>query len=118
MDTPQASRSTAQVREWLRARAAQLEQEIAAVRERSSTPRPEVSDRSGDSAVLQFGETGEAEMARDRAELRQIRLAAERLEQGRYGLCSDCDAAIDPRRLQAQPMATRCAACQALAERG
>jgi DnaK suppressor protein len=57
-------------------------------------------------------------MARDRAELRQIRLAAERLEQGRYGLCSDCDAAIDPRRLQAQPMATRCAACQALAERG
>jgi hypothetical protein len=51
MDTPQASRSTAQVREWLRARAAQLEQEIAAVRERSSTPRPEVSDRSGDSAV-------------------------------------------------------------------
>lgn len=116
MDRPQ-SRTTAQIREWLRARAEQLEQEIAGVRERSASARPEVSDRSGESADLQVGETSEAEVARDLAELRQIRLAGERLEHGLYGRCSDCDAAIDPRRLQAQPMATRCAACQERAER-
>lgn len=106
-----------QLRAQLRRRAGQLEQEIAAVRERSVAQRPEVSDRSGESAELQFGETGEAEMARDRAELQQIRLAVERLDHGLYGRCTDCDADIDPRRLQAQPMATRCAACQERAER-
>ncbi|AQW32338.1 TraR/DksA family transcriptional regulator (plasmid) [Ralstonia syzygii subsp. celebesensis] len=52
-----------------------------------------------------------------RTELAQIVVARERLAQGRYGLCVDCGEAIPFLRLQAQPTAQCCVACQRKRER-
>jgi RNA polymerase-binding transcription factor DksA len=45
------------------------------------------------------------------AELAQINRALAQLDQGTYGLCSQCGKAIDARRLQALPYSDRCITC-------
>ena len=58
-------------------------------------------------------------MTRERIAERINRLsqALERLEAGTYGTCADCEADIEPARLEAMPDAARCLACQEKAER-
>jgi DnaK suppressor protein len=46
-------------------------------------------------------------------EIKQIREALKRIDEGTYGICAECGAEIDPRRLQALPYATRCISCAA-----
>ncbi len=41
------------------------------------------------------------------------RRALERLEQGEYGVCSECGEPISPKRLAALPWAECCVTCQA-----
>lgn len=47
---------------------------------------------------------------------RRIDEALQRLEQGTYGSCEECDEEIPPARLQAVPFATLCRTCQELQE--
>jgi DnaK suppressor protein len=42
----------------------------------------------------------------------QIDRAMQRVAEGRYGTCEDCERAISPERLSARPEATRCIDCQ------
>lgn len=58
-----------------------------------------------------------SEARRVRSLSREIDLAFVRLAHGRYGLCEDCGAAIADERLDIQPAATHCAACQAAWDR-
>lgn len=51
------------------------------------------------------------------ARLEQIREALERLAEGRYGLCVECEQPISPARLRAIPEAATCVACQERRER-
>jgi DnaK suppressor protein len=44
-------------------------------------------------------------------EIHQIREALKRIADGSYGVCTQCGERIDPRRLEALPMAIRCIAC-------
>ena len=44
-------------------------------------------------------------------EIQQIGLALKRIEEGSYGICSQCGERIAPKRLKALPTATRCIAC-------
>jgi DnaK suppressor protein len=60
-------------------------------------------------------ETGVSEVIEIRS--RQIMEALSRLDQGTYGCCADCGAAIPPRRLEALPYATLCVSCQTVADR-
>ena len=48
---------------------------------------------------------------RNRARLMLVQRALERIELGEYGDCLACGKPIDPRRLEADPTATRCIAC-------
>src|SRR5437016_1918097 len=48
---------------------------------------------------------------------RRLRIALARLEDGEYGLCSDCGGPIAPKRLAALPDTTTCVACQERLER-
>jgi DnaK suppressor protein len=48
--------------------------------------------------------------------LRQIDEAIQRLDEGTYGVCSECDEAISEARLKALPFATVCRDCQAQRE--
>lgn len=50
------------------------------------------------------------------AELHAIDAALQRLHDGTYGVCVDCDATIPDARLQAAPEASRCIDCQEKAE--
>jgi len=58
-----------------------------------------------------------AEVERDLAELRGLRLALARVETTELGVCNDCGADIPFERLSAQLDASRCVACQSRAER-
>jgi DnaK suppressor protein len=53
-----------------------------------------------------------ATVSRDIAELTEVEAALARIAEGSYGTCSDCGEAIGWPRLNAQPTAERCIACQ------
>ena len=46
-------------------------------------------------------------------EIQQIGEALKRIAEGTYGVCVQCGADIDPKRLKALPNATRCISCAA-----
>jgi DnaK suppressor protein len=46
-------------------------------------------------------------------EIHQIQGALKRIAEGTYGVCVQCGADIDPKRLKALPIATRCISCAA-----
>ena len=46
-------------------------------------------------------------------EIQQIEKALKRIAEGTYGVCTQCGADIDPKRLKALPDATRCISCAA-----
>ena len=51
-------------------------------------------------------------------ELREIRAALNRMEQGDFGFCEDCDTEIAEKRLQLNPVARLCVNCQQAREEG
>jgi RNA polymerase-binding transcription factor DksA len=46
-------------------------------------------------------------------EIRQINDALKRIDEGSYGVCTQCGGLIDPKRLEALPTATKCISCAA-----
>src|SRR5690606_38035827 len=70
---------------------------------------------SGDESVANLlRDVAHAEVARDVEELRDIAAAERRIAAGVYGLCIDCGASVDDKRLEAYPTAKRCLSCQQL----
>ena len=59
-----------------------------------------------------------AEMARDVQEIRAIERALRRIALGTYGICVSCGQPIERERLEAYPIANRCAVCQRAYEHG
>lgn len=53
----------------------------------------------------------------ERRELLRIERALERIKNGQYGICENCEAPISLARLNVLPYATRCIKCQLEAER-
>ena len=68
------------------------------------------------SAVAEY-DRNQAMLENDRALLRKIEAALERLDAGKYGVCERCGRPINPRRLEALPYVTLCVDCQAIVER-
>jgi len=54
---------------------------------------------------------------KDSALLRQVKAALQRIRDGSFGTCIECQWAISPKRLAAVPWASRCIECQSAAER-
>jgi len=54
---------------------------------------------------------------RDRMKLHAIEEALERIREGTYGICEDCEDPIPVGRLQIMPFATTCVSCQSRQER-
>ncbi len=50
--------------------------------------------------------------------LREVKAAMARIEDGRYGLCENCEEEIAPRRLDAVPWTRYCVQCQESLDRG
>jgi DnaK suppressor protein len=59
-----------------------------------------------------LGDLDIAMVTRDIQELQEIEAALARIEDGSYGTCRDCGEPIGWPRLNAQPTAMRCIACQ------
>jgi DnaK suppressor protein len=55
-------------------------------------------------------------LSRNASQVRDVRAALNRLAEGTYGFCVDCDEPISARRLAAVPWAHRCISCQESAE--
>jgi RNA polymerase-binding transcription factor DksA len=110
------SAAAAQVRATLQDRERALRAEIEAARQQGrsdpSSIAREVRDREEEAEAQIATGINDAEIGRDVAELREIGEALQRLDAGRYGQCKDCNDAIDPRRLAAEPFAVRCTRCQ------
>jgi DnaK suppressor protein len=114
--TPLSPAQIQHAADWLAHREAELDAELRAA-ELASRPNlgdsmPAVHDAKDDAEQAAEHSVQSAEAERDRRELLDVRAARTRLAGGLYGWCEDCEEAIDPRRLQAQPAASRCAACQ------
>ena len=80
--------------------------------------REERSGEIDDEAVMDLlVGLDQADLSRDAGELREIEAARRRLDDGSYGICADCGAAIGFERLRAEPAAARCVECQARHEK-
>jgi RNA polymerase-binding transcription factor DksA len=106
--------------EALAAREDHLRRQIAARRAAIETAA-DAPDPAGDAGDVAFGRVA-AEVEHDLMEitlreLAEIGAARSRIAEGTYGECLDCMEPIDPARLEANPLARRCTACQELAER-
>ena len=64
----------------------------------------------GDPAIYEW-ELALAMRRTAQARVETIRQAMVRCNEGRYGICEQCGAAIDPERLEALPLATKCIDC-------
>ena len=114
-------------RQQLRSALAQRETELlqdlrAAQREQLGAEPMDGSHEVIDSGELAYRheqqEIDDDEATREHGELRTVRAALARLDDGSYGECIDCGIDIPFARLQAQPAALRCVPCQEKAEHG
>lgn len=86
----------------------------------SNAPPPVAAEpfEDADLAAQETSElAGDVMLAHYRQELADIEASRERMREHRYGVCVDCGDAIPFLRLQAQPTAERCLACQTARER-
>ena len=112
----------AKFRAMLRSRATVLREEIRQALLRSDQEHyvaiaEQARDAEDDSFADLIVDVNLAEVDRDLAELREIDVALERLAEGTYGRCETCAEEIDRARLEVQPAAVRCLACQAAFEK-
>ena len=117
LTTEQTKTLTAQ----LEARAKVLRAETAAALQHSSGTMRLANQRENtdDQPVASLENAIDiAALERDVAELREAELALSRLRTDAYGACADCGVDIPYERLNANPAALRCIACQEREERG
>jgi DnaK suppressor protein len=99
-----------------------LTEEIKAKRERTATEGNEdaigvVGDAGDESVMREITDLSLQEAGRDMEELQEIDAALRRMDDGEYGDCEECAGEIDIRRLEVQPIASRCLPCQAQHEK-
>lgn len=99
----------ANVREQLSNRLIELEDRIARVER--DLRKPGDRDWTERATQLENDEVLEGLSDRIRLEIAQVKSALDRIEQGRYGICSGCGGPISKERLQAVPYGTTCMGC-------
>jgi DnaK suppressor protein len=96
----------------------ELREDVARVRrDRPDVLVGSVPDAGDEAMVTLIAELDRAEANRDVTELRALEAARQRLAEGSYGTCADCDGEIGFERLQVNPAAVRCIRCQTAYEK-
>jgi DnaK suppressor protein len=96
----------------------EAEAELKLMREQSVGDVAGEAPDPGDESVAMLLTDIEHTMAeRHVNEIRAIDRALERIQEGCFGICSECDSEIAYARLEAFPTASRCIACQTMHER-
>ena len=83
----------------------------------SNTASIGVHDLKDEAFAHLLANLANTELAHAREELAAIEAALQRIPEGSYGDCGDCDKPIGRERLLVQPSADRCLACQERLER-
>jgi DnaK suppressor protein len=96
--------------ERLRADAADLTMQLAAIAESTALAPDDEHDAEGPTIGYERARL-RALLDRAETEASDVELARARLEAGRYGICEACGRPIPPERLEALPATTRCIAC-------
>jgi RNA polymerase-binding transcription factor DksA len=103
--------NTDKIAATLRARLAEVQAEIARLEQATIQPlSAKFADQANDLEELATNEGLEVQHIH---EAEQILAALARIEQGEYGVCSNCGGEIAPARLAALLTATRCIKCAA-----
>jgi DnaK suppressor protein len=106
----------------LRQRLAAVEQEIQTREQGLNSAEQALAIREQDgNDALQLAserEVQEAVEGIEETELLALRAALARVQEADYGLCADCGKAIPYGRLQVEPQALRCVACETRREKG
>jgi DnaK suppressor protein len=89
----------------------------AVVEENRTAENPSLTDITAHASETLHTEIQVALVGRRTQQAIQIQDALERLSEGQYGLCQECDRFIGTPRLRALPFAQRCRDCQGHAER-
>ena len=110
----------ASLKEKLESKWKDLAQQDHALRERlaaedSSVRNTYVAGQDG-AAISEVDDEVIAMIQHDRAELRDIQAALDRMSDGSYGQCTECGEDISVARLEVLPEASHCVACQDKAE--
>jgi DnaK suppressor protein len=71
-----------------------------------------VPDPGDESVQSLIQDLDQADASRDLSELRTLDTARARMDEGSYGICSNCGQDIGFERLRANPAAERCIQCQ------
>ena len=71
-----------------------------------------VPDPGDESVQSLIQDLDQADASRDLSELRTLDAARARMDEGSYGICSNCGQDIGFERLRANPAAERCIQCQ------
>lgn len=108
-----------QCREMLEQRRSELSQSVRSQgRELSTGVHTDAGADSADLATNDFAvELFGTFLEKQAGNLEQIENALERIDQGTYGKCQQCNKAITAKRLKAMPWAATCLSCQSASER-
>jgi DnaK suppressor protein len=101
------------LRRMLEERRREIHEKLRSLRETLPAEVVEVRDPEERSVADFVQEVDFALMEMKSATLAKIDEALQRLSQGRYGVCAECDQEISEARLQAVPFASLCRDCQA-----
>ena len=104
----------ARIRDQLIAKQAELARRLERLKENLTGGRS--ADSQEQAQELENAEVVDALGNEARHELNLIAKALDQIKNGTYGSCVDCNKAIAPARLDAQPFAERCIECATKAE--
>ena len=95
----------------LKARLSELKRRVADLDQELHRPLP--ADSEEQAIDLENQEALEALEKTEVQEIHRIEAALQRIAEGTYGICDECGADIDPKRLKALPTASKCISCAA-----
>jgi len=104
------------LREMLEERRQEIQKKLRSLRETLPADNDNVKDAEEQSVDDFVRDVDFALMQMKSQTLAKIDEAIQRLEKGRYGICTECEAEIAAARLKALPFAALCFACQAKEE--
>jgi len=110
-----SDRNVERIKEQLESRKLELEKDILRL-SRETEGAGQAADPSDVASASTLEEVNISLQNTEWDEYDRICKALKMIEDGSYGICSDCEQTISPKRLQLYPNATRCLACQEAAE--